>query len=139
MKMKFCHRCGTTKPLDDFHRNRTVSDGRQSRCKDCARNTMREHQRQNPEKNRARAAAHRVLHPRDPDREREIHRAYYEAHREECIARSMTWKQANRERCRELDRARHAADPEKYREKDRAWYAARKARKAMQEGDKPIA
>lgn len=33
--MKTCPRCGETKPLDEFHRNRREADGRQSRCKTC--------------------------------------------------------------------------------------------------------
>lgn len=34
---KTCTRCGETKPLTEFHRNRSAPDGRQSRCKVCVR------------------------------------------------------------------------------------------------------
>lgn len=32
---KTCRKCGETKPLDEFHRNRKSRDGHQSRCKPC--------------------------------------------------------------------------------------------------------
>lgn len=47
---KECTRCGTWKPLDEFHLNRATRDGRQSVCKVC-RNTEaanRRAQRGNP-------------------------------------------------------------------------------------------
>lgn len=33
--MKVCGRCKVEKPLDEFHRNRSKADGRQTRCKEC--------------------------------------------------------------------------------------------------------
>jgi hypothetical protein len=35
MTTKRCPRCAETKPLDEFHRDRTSPDGVQSRCKAC--------------------------------------------------------------------------------------------------------
>ena len=32
---KLCRRCGQTKPLGEYHRNRNTRDGRQSQCKTC--------------------------------------------------------------------------------------------------------
>ena len=39
--MKTCSRCGGSKPVDGFHRNRTKRDGRADWCRQCAS----EHQR----------------------------------------------------------------------------------------------
>lgn len=39
VETKACGRCGATKPLSDFHRDRTKPDGRQIRCKECRRET----------------------------------------------------------------------------------------------------
>lgn len=33
--MKTCSKCGIAKPLEDFHKNRRQSDGRQTWCKAC--------------------------------------------------------------------------------------------------------
>jgi hypothetical protein len=33
--MKHCYKCGLTKPIDDFHRDRTTKDGRCAKCKTC--------------------------------------------------------------------------------------------------------
>jgi hypothetical protein len=33
---KLCRKCGLVKPLEQFYGDRTHSDGRQSKCKDCA-------------------------------------------------------------------------------------------------------
>ena len=33
--MKRCARCGDTKPVDQFHRNKALPDGRQGYCKPC--------------------------------------------------------------------------------------------------------
>lgn len=38
---KTCRRCGELKPLDGFHRDRTQSDGRTGRCRDCYQQEQR--------------------------------------------------------------------------------------------------
>ena len=35
---KFCAKCGETKPLDEFWKNKTSVDGRQTYCKPCLKN-----------------------------------------------------------------------------------------------------
>ena len=34
---KRCTKCGETKPLDEFHRDRSKKQGRRSRCRECER------------------------------------------------------------------------------------------------------
>lgn len=38
---KTCHRCGATKPVGDFNRNKRSRDGRQTYCRDCQRAYIR--------------------------------------------------------------------------------------------------
>lgn len=47
--VKRCSMCGEVKPLTDFHRNRRMRDGRQSRCKRCNVLTNKAWYRENPD------------------------------------------------------------------------------------------
>lgn len=48
--MKHCSKCGVLKPLSEFHKNKNFPDGHQYKCKECARQTAREHHQANREK-----------------------------------------------------------------------------------------
>ena len=50
--MKMCPKCRLSKPLDDFHKNRSSRDGLQSVCKPCRIETNKKSRRLNPEKRR---------------------------------------------------------------------------------------
>lgn len=43
MARKLCSGCGETKPLSDFYKDRSKSDGHQSRCKLCSRRSTKEY------------------------------------------------------------------------------------------------
>lgn len=45
--MRVCTGCSQKKPLEEFHRNRTKSEGRLSRCKDCQNRAVRYHYQEN--------------------------------------------------------------------------------------------
>lgn len=51
---KRCVKCGETKPLEDFYRKKSSSDGRWSECKDCTKARKREYERNNRDKVNAR-------------------------------------------------------------------------------------
>jgi hypothetical protein len=72
---KICTVCKTDKPLSEYHRNRYMGDGRLSRCKECQRTAMREHQRANPEANRKRAVEWNREHP-EQVRDRYLRKRY---------------------------------------------------------------
>lgn len=104
--MKTCLTCGKEKELDQFHRNRHMSDGRLNECAECAK-----------AKKQARA--------KGPGRE-----AYLAG----LNATQRKYRAANRERLNEQARARYWADPERHRAwmrqdraKDPAKAAARRA------------
>ena len=44
---KPCTKCGETKPLDDFHRDKTRAGGRKSDCKECVREYERRYREEN--------------------------------------------------------------------------------------------
>ena len=47
---KTCTKCGETKPLDDFHRDKRSPDGRRSDCKECGREYKRRYLEENRDK-----------------------------------------------------------------------------------------
>jgi len=51
--LKTCVKCGQTKPLDSFYKHKKSRDGRQSACKECHREYLRNWQRANPDRVRA--------------------------------------------------------------------------------------
>ena len=97
---KRCCRCGKTKHLQEFGRDRTTPDGLARRCKECCREKQRN------------------LRIADPERTREASRRYRETHPEKTRAASRRWAAANPER------RRSAPNPEGTREASRRWYAA---------------
>ena len=84
--MKTCTKCGEAKSLDGFSPNRHMKSGRQSQCKACCANS-----RKGPD-----------ALPR-PSKEQQLvglrarQKRYYEAHREECNAKSRARYAKNRE------------------------------------------
>lgn len=50
MSEKQCRKCGISKNLDDFYRQKSTSDGRGSYCKDCNKRTVKDWSKKNPER-----------------------------------------------------------------------------------------
>lgn len=86
-KVKHCPRCGVTKPLEKFGADRTKRDGRMSHCRDCS--------------NAARMARYYAM----LDHEQARGRQYYRDHREQALARSKAWNEANPDKLRKYWRA----------------------------------
>jgi 5-methylcytosine-specific restriction endonuclease McrA len=97
--LKTCSKCGETKPLDEFNKNRNAKDGRNSYCKICHRSEAIRYERE--------------LRVKDPDRVREKHKKYEDSHQEEIReyqrqryvknkaeinARNSDWYYANRDK-----------------------------------------
>lgn len=91
---KTCTRCGETKPLDGFHRNKTKAGGRRAECKEC----VREYDRRYHEENR--------------DKRRERNRRYYEENRDELRERACRYREENRDK--EVDRKRRYHKENRY-------------------------
>ena len=101
--MKTCTKCGQTKALEKFHRDRRAKDGRRPNCKTCDARYYAENR----------------------ERKREYDARYYAENRErirECNAR---YRAENRDKERERVARHYAENPETYR----ARTARRRARK----------
>jgi 5-methylcytosine-specific restriction endonuclease McrA len=121
---KTCTKCGETKVLEEFHRDKSQADGRTTRCRSCrvlakqryddqnreAVNARQRKQRaERPEHERERArqtrqrnleaaqARERAYHESHRDERRAYTRQYYAAHRDERLVRSREYHAANRE------------------------------------------
>lgn len=106
---KRCTGCGQVKPLDQFHRDRTQSDGHVFRCKICQNAARRHRYAANPEKEREAARAYREA---NPEKHREAVRAYGEANPEKERERFRRYRKANPEKVREWNRRAYAVNPE---------------------------
>ena len=96
--MKTCTKCGETKPLDDFHRNRTKASGWRSRCRECDAKCRRRYYEENRDK---------VLENR---------RRYYEENRDKVLENQRRYLEKNRDKVREYQR--------RYREENRDYRRA---------------
>jgi len=60
--MKTCSGCGKTKPLAEFHKNRSSPDGRRSVCKECQNKKTKKWAQEHPERMRELQARWRESH-----------------------------------------------------------------------------
>lgn len=61
--MKTCKNCGETKSIEDFHFDKTLKDGRKSKCKVCVIEQTTAWNRANSQKRSAAQARWRAAHP----------------------------------------------------------------------------
>ena len=101
---KTCTKCGETKPLDDFHRDKTRSGGRRSDCKEC----RREYSRRYREENR--------------DERREYDRRYREENRDELRERARRYREENRDKRLGDQRRYYEENRDELREYKRRYY-----------------
>ena len=80
--MKACNKCGIERPLDDYHRDSKVKDGRQNTCKSCVKASHA-----SPEGRRIKKAANERWKKNNPEKHKESkaisQKKYREVHREE--------------------------------------------------------
>lgn len=125
--MKTCTKCGETKPLEEFHRQRDGRMGRRPDCKVCACARVNARRLANVER-----IAENKRRYREKNRERlvEKDRRYYtenavkfkeyrEANRDRRIAQKRAWDAENAERRRQYERLRWRLNPETARAEDR--------------------
>ena len=105
---KTCTKCGETKPLDDFYRDKTRAGGRWPYCKECVREYTRRHYEENRDKERERNRRYRE---ENRDKVRERKRRYYEENRDKVRESKRRYREENRDKERESNR--------RYREENR--------------------
>lgn len=118
--VKRCTKCGETKSVDGFSRNRSNRDGLCSQCKDCSRDYIRAYREAHREEISAKERAYREAH-REEIRARQ--RVYNEAHREEIRSRNIAYAEAHREEIRAYREAYRDANLEERRAYDRERHA----------------
>jgi hypothetical protein len=101
---RYCGKCNTWKPWDDFHVRRAAATGRQNYCKACMCATIRDRYRADPAPKRAYA---RACYRADPARHQAANKA---------------WRAANLEQERARGRAAYWANPEPARALARVYY-----------------
>lgn len=97
MDEKTCTKCGETKPLDEFSRDRSKKDGRSTRCRVCRRSADRQRWAGNVEQINARR---RAKYAADPESFRTASRARYEldaSYRAARVARARRQRAENPE------------------------------------------
>lgn len=114
---KRCSKCGETKPLDEFYRDRSSRDGLNRQCKTCINVVKRRWLERNPEYARQHYADNR-------DRLTERHREYYAENREAVLAVNHAYADAHREEIKAQKREHYWFDPEAARLHSREWREA---------------
>ena len=113
---KKCSTCQKTMPLQEFGSDRSKRDGKNSRCKECAREHGRAQHITNGENRRAAVARWRA---KNLDKIKE----YAEAHRAEAAERNRKWQEMNRTRCAEKSKRYRERHPEKIKAYSQKYWA----------------
>lgn len=118
--MKRCRSCGRTLPANEFNRNRTKTDGRTSRCKDCDRAAAAEWLRRHPPLRIVPTITEKTCaHCR-----RLLPRAAFSLDGRSRDGLQLWCKECNRERNRETYRRSYDRDPEAWLARNRRWKEA---------------
>lgn len=135
---KTCTKCGETKPLDGFYRDKGKADGRSPHCKECERERYRCYYEENRDKRREyfrryreenldeRLEYERRYREENSDKKREYVRRYYKENRDKERARKRIYYEENRDKERERHHRYHEENRNKvldskrrYREENR--------------------
>lgn len=108
---KTCTKCGVMKSIDDFYPRRDGNRvGRRSDCKKCQNAKSAE------------------WHSANPERSKELSKAWREANPDKVKANNAAWYAANRDRAKVTNKAWREANPDRVKANNAAWYAANKDR-----------
>jgi hypothetical protein len=110
---KYCSKCDTTKPIEQFCKTKRSADGYAYTCKSC----IKEYQVANKEKLKA--------------YQREYQIQYKAEHKEELYQYIRNWQQANPEKTRASVAACKAKNPEHYKAYSREWARKDRLRKKL--------
>lgn len=100
--MKTCTKCGETKSLDDFHRDRSQADGRRARCRECVAEDKRRWREENRDKELER---NRRYYEENRDKKLECRRRYYEENRDKELEYQRRYYEEGRNKLRTRMRA----------------------------------
>lgn len=128
MPEKTCCKCGESKNLSGFYKNKSTKDGLTPDCKDCVKARINKYRNDNPdtvkkrkkeyyENNKEKVIASQREYRRKNGRYREYYLRYLERvgvdqYREECRERAKTYRERNREEIARKARERRAKNVE---------------------------
>lgn len=136
---KTCTKCGETKPLEEFHRNKRRKDGRYPYCKLCKSADDRAYREANRDRIAVRKGAYyaenkeriNAANSRWNRENRDKVRAHKAAKYQENIAeereKRRAYREENREALRVYYRERYWADPDAARAQSKDWYVRNRA------------
>lgn len=91
--MKQCSRCGQSKPLDDYYKDKATKDNRRCRCKVCDKSMVKEWQDKNTAKVVEQANTYRKA---NLEKSRSISRKYYHRNKQKQIAYKIKYNKNRR-------------------------------------------
>ena len=91
---KRCSKCGETKGVSEFHKNKNSKDGFAHWCKDCCSKNLKRYYKNNRDKLLNRQKCYRESHS---EYYKEYMREYREEHKEEISTAKKTWYIQNKE------------------------------------------
>ena len=106
--MKTCTKCGITRPLSDFTRDKQRPDGLRPSCKDCKAEWRRKHYSENRESILEKV---RLRHAANPEKKAQYNREYYAANREAAAEYSRRHYAENREAIARSAKVYRTANP----------------------------
>ena len=110
---KTCTKCGETKPVSEFSKQRNGKHGVRSRCKACESAYRKANKERLTEYKRAYYKANK-------EKVAEQRRAHYEANKEKIAEQKRAYREANKEKVAEYQRAYREANKERLAEKQLA-------------------
>ena len=93
--MKTCTKCGETKALTEFHKDKRARLGRRSACKNCIKASDKARYEANKEEKKAYSKAYREA---NPEKVKACKKAWYEANPEKAKASDKAWYEVNKEK-----------------------------------------
>ena len=113
--MKKCNKCGETKELTEFHKDKIQKDGRMTSCKEC----RKQHYQANREKI---AEQRKQYYQANREKIAKREKQYYQENRENLTEYQRQYYQKNREKIAEREKQRYQANREKLVEQQRQYY-----------------
>lgn len=109
---KTCSKCGETKPLAEYHKDKHRPTGYTSQCKACRTAGA------DVNKRREYIESYRAAHK---DHHKEYSKQWYAKNREKKLQQNAAWVKANKEHHRKLMKTHYDANPDYYAERNRRW------------------
>jgi hypothetical protein len=127
--MKKCSRCALLKPITEYYKDSSSSDGFSCQCADCRRRATKEYRSRYPERSREVCKKWRTEHP---DRSKRSVAKYYSEHKDKIRKQRLRYVSENRDKIRvaatiwrKNNKDKVLAQNSRYREKNREMLSER--------------